>query len=273
MRAVWLILLVIVAISPLAAQEGDSEGDEKIKDTIRKIQEESEKAEEEEDSRRGDGKDDYGCIDAGCEIGCEFFSEFCLDLFGGLLGEYLALVRFAPYPYSNEVPFIFSTVDAAGSGYPKFANLNIATDLSMHFDETYGNTNRLTAQVSAVQLNLFNQTIFSSSEYLSTLSVNVGASLLIRNFDLSSFAGVYVVTNTGTSRFSLGLSSRVFFPAGLYLDVYGLYAFLSKSSGIFHLLVSLNYSIWRFSIGVGYNYNLFVDDVYDGPCMRITFWL
>lgn len=260
MKAIALIVLLTLALFPLFADEEESEGDKKIKDTIRKIEE----AERERDSGRC--KDDEDDADDGCFDACFDFLDFFLAFL-----EYASLVRFAPYPYADAVDFDFSTLDYDDLEDYKIAYLQVGTDLSTHFDDTYGNTNRLTAQLSALQLNIFNQTIFSSNESLSFLSVNGGLSLLIRSVDLSGFAGAYFVITTGDAVFSTGLSCRIFFPGRIYLDVYGLYAFLGE--GILHVITSLNLAIWRFSIGLGYNYNQIVGDVYSGPCLKVNFWL
>jgi hypothetical protein len=39
------------------------------------------------------------------------------------------------------------------------------------------------------------------------------------------------------------------------------------------VITSLNFPIWRFSVGLGYSYNLIVGDVYSGPCLKVNFWL
>lgn len=269
MKTLWIILLLLLPLSMIAADDGEPEGDEKILETIKKIQEE---AEEEEDSDWDEEDEDDGLC--GCLL------EGCFELmdseFGELLWEYMLYIRFSPYPYAPSVDYNFSAVDYLESGSRKVTSLQVSSDLSTHFDRTYGNTNRLTAQLSALQLNVFNQTIFASSEVLPVVSVNAGLSLLIGSFDLSGFAGTYLFTRTGDVMASAGLSSRIFFPGGLYLDVYSLYAFVSSSSGILHLITSLNLAVWRFSVGVGYNYNNFGggdDYIYDGPCMKISFWL
>ena len=261
MKALWIILLLLLPLSMIAAED---EGDEKILETIKKIQEEAEE-EEEEDSDWDD--DDEGDGLCGCLL------DACFEIGGELFWEYAIHIRFAPYPYAPAVGYNFSSLDYHDFGNRKFASFNLASDLSTHFDGTYGNTNRLTAQLTGAQLNVFNQTIFASSISLSTVSINAGLSLLIGDFDLSGFAGAYLVTTTGTGYVSAGISSRIFFPGRLYLDLYSLYAFVSKDTGILHLIGSLNFAIWRFSIGAGYNYSNFVGDVYGGPCLKISFWL
>jgi hypothetical protein len=271
MKTIAIILLLTLAVTPLFGDEEESEGDEKIKDTIKKIEEAEKEKEQDSGGWDDDGEEEDGCSDACFELGCQFFGEFCLDIFGEIFWQYAAGIRFAPYPYAEAVDFDFTILAYPGSMYQKIASLQTGADFSMHFDGTYGNTNRLTAQLTGLQLNIFNQTIFSTSESLSFVSCNGGLSLLIGGFDLSGFAGVYIVTTTGDAVFSLGLSSRVFFPRKLYLDVYGLYAFLGE--GILHVITTLNLAIWRFSVGLGYNVNFIVGDVYSGPCLKVNFWL
>jgi hypothetical protein len=266
MKVLWIIFLLLLPLSMVAAEDDEAEGDEKILETIKKIQEE---AEDEEDSGWDD--DDDGC--SGCSLILDGCGDGCGDSGGGLFWDYMIYINFAPYPYAPSVDYYFSEVDYRQFGERKLTSIQVSADLSTHFDGTYGNTNRLTTQLSAVQINVFNQTIFARSVSLSTLSVNAGLSLLVGNFDLSGFAGAYVVTTTGTFLVSGGISSRIFLPGRLYLDLYSLYAYVSENAGILHLIGSLNFAVWRFTIGAGYNFNLFVDDIYAGPCLKISFWL
>jgi hypothetical protein len=269
MKFLWIFLLLLLPLCMITAQDQDSEGDDKILETIKKIQEEAEKEAEEEDYDSEDDED--GCF--GCQLLAEGCSSVLDSVLGELLWQYFVSLRFAPYPYAAEAKHPFSSFEYQDFDNQKVTSIQVGADLSTHFDGTYGNSNRLTAQLSALQLNLFNQTIFSSSVSLSALSVNAGLSLLIGGFDLSAFAGTYLVTTTGTFMPSVGLSSRVFLGGGLYLDLYNLYAFLNGRAQFLHLITSLNFAIWRFSIGVGYNYNLIVGDIYSGPCVKISFWL
>jgi hypothetical protein len=268
MRVIWILLLLILPLPTIAADDQDSEGDEKILETIRKIQEEEE---EEEGDYYSDEDDDDDCS------GCDLLLNGCLELLDSGLAEiiwqYLFSLRFAPYPYATGVEYNFSFFEYQGFAEQQVTSVQLSADLSNHLDGTYGNTNRLTAQLSALHLNVFNQTIFATSESLSAVSVSGGLSLFIGNFDLSGFAGMYLLTTTGTFMFSTGLSSRIFLPANLYLDVYNVNAFLNGKVRFVHLLASLNYSIWRFSIGAGYNYNSIVGDIYTGPCLKVSFWL
>jgi hypothetical protein len=266
MRVIWIVLLLLVPLSTVSADDQDSEGDEKILETIRKIQEE-----EEQEKNYYDDDDDDDCS------GCGLLLDGCLELldagFAEIIWLYFASLRFAPYPYAAGAGYEFSSLEYRHFEKQKATSVCASADLSYHLDGTYGNVNRLAAQLSALHLNVFNQTIFATSESLSAVSVNAGMSLFIGNFDLNGFAGMYLLTTTGTCMFSTGLSSRIFLPWNLYLDVYSLNAFLNGRVRFVHLLASLNFSIWRFSIGAGYNYNSIVGDIYHGPCLKLSFWL
>jgi len=259
---VCIVLLLFLTAAAVPAQEDD--GDEKIEDTIRRIQEEEQ---EREDPEAADDDEDSS------ESGCGLFGEIFWEIFTELFWQYLAAIRFAPYPYAEYSPYRFSSLIPPPTEDRKIVNLQAAGDLSLHFDGTCGNINRLSAQLSALHLNLFNQTIFSAHSSLSSISLNGGLSLLIGGFDLSAFVGAYKVTTTDTVMFSMGLASRLFFPGKLYLDVYNLNAILVDRIRFIHVAATLNYALWRFSIGVGYNYNRIVDNVFAGPCLKAGFWL
>ena len=266
MKFIWIVLLLLLPLSMIPAQDQEAEGDEKIEDTIKRIQEE---AEEEEEGEAEGGAEDEGDSCAGCQI----FGEIFREILGELFWQYMFSVRFAPYPYAEQYAFRYSTLVFEPGEPGKVASIQASADLSTHFDGTYGNSNRLSAQLSALHFNLFNQTLFASSESLSILSLNGGLSLVIGGFDLSGFVGAYKVTTTDTFSVSMGLSSRIFLPGRLYLDLYSLYAFLNDTIRFVHLAANLNYMLWRFSIGGGYNYNNIVGFVYAGPCLKISFWL
>jgi hypothetical protein len=265
MKPIWIVLLLFLPLSMIPAQDQLSEGDKKIADTIKKIQEEEEE-EEEEEWEEESGEED-SCA------GCQIFGEIFGEILGELFWQYMLSLRYAPYPYAEQSVFRYSTLVLQPGEPGKFVSLQAAADLSTHFDGTYGNTNRLTAQLSALHFNLFNQTLFARSEYLSILSLNGGLSLVIGGFDLSGFAGIYKTTATDTVKASMGFSSRLFLPGRLYLDLYSLYAFHNEAIRYIHLNASLNYTVWRFSFGGGYNFNFIAGVVYAGPCLKISFWL
>jgi hypothetical protein len=261
----WIVLLLIVPLSAVAAQDQESEGKEKIEETIKRIEEEEEeaaKAKKKSGSKRTeDEEDSYTLFD------------FLLDLFGEIFWEYCKSVRFYDYPYAEPYGHHFSTMSYMDFSNRKFVSFQASADLANHLDGTWGNINRLTLQLAAVHFNVFNQTIFSGSTSLSLASFNGGLSLLLGNFTLSGFCGGYIVTTTDTATFCVGLSSRIFLPAKLYADIYILAAALSEAAQFRHLTATLNLALWRFSVGVGYDRSRIVDSVFAGPCFKVSFWL
>ena len=266
MLSLWIVLLLIVPLSAVAADDQDGDGEEKIEDAIRKIEEEEEAAK---------GKKKSGSRQAEDEEDSYTLFDFFMDLLGEIFWEYCASVRFSSYPYSGPADYRFATMSFLDFSNRKFVSLQASADLANHLDGTWGNINRLTLQLAAVHFNVFNQTIFSGSTNLSTVAFNGGLSLLLGNFSLSGFCGGYILTTTATATFCAGLSSRIFLPANLYADIYILAAALSEAAQFRHLTATLNLALWRFSVGVGYNRSRFVDrdSLFAGPCLKVSFWL
>jgi len=274
---VLLFLVLVVAMSCVTVKSSDSgaEGDQKIKDTIedirkkeaqaRKEQEERrkrEEAEEEEYWRQDPGEDnrDYGRSDDGEE------GE------GFVWLEYAIAARFAAYPYAPSSPYAFSTSTFVHPKETKFYSLQVESSAAYHFDGTYGNLNRLTFQLTAFHFNLVQQSFFATSERFSLLSINAGCSLVLPDFLFSGYAGAYWLDFLDGPLPSFGVSSQLFLPGGFYLDLYNLNAVL-ESLWIMHLAGSLNFAVWRFGLAVGYTYNNFAGNVYQGPSLGISFWL
>jgi hypothetical protein len=266
MKFLWITVLLTLPLFCAVSQDQEKEGDEKIKDTIKQIQEEAEK-EKEEEAETDDENDGDGCS------GCQAFGEIFGDIFSEFFWEYALSIRFADYPYAENADYFHNTSIFRYPGADKVASLQAAADLSTHFDGTYGIVNRISAQLTTLHANFYNQSIFASSEWLSVMSINGGLSLSIQNFLLTCFAGGYKVNVLDNFILSFGLSSQLFLPARFYLDLYNLNAVLNDSIQFVHWTVSLNYALWRFSLGVGYNYSRFINSVYSGPSLKVCFWL
>jgi len=264
MKLLWIAVLLTLPLSFVMAQEEEKDGDEKILETIKRIQEEAEEETEQEDTTEEDGDS--------CS-GCQFFGEIFLEIFEELFWDYAWAIRFADYPYAENSDYFHNTSTFRYPREEKAASLQAVTDLSTHFDGTYGNVNRISVQLTTLHANLYNQLIFAGSEWLSVTSLNGGLTLSIQNFLLSCFAGGYKLNVLDNFIFSFGISSQFFLPGRFYLDLYNLNAVLNDKLQLIHWTVSLNYAIWRFSLGVGYNYNQIVGDVYAGPCLKLGFWL
>ena len=264
MKLLWIAVLLTLPLSFVMAQEEEKDGDEKILETIKKIQEEAEEEPEQEDTTEEDGD---SCL------GCQFFGEIFAEIFSEIFWEYAFSIRFADYPYAENSDYLHNTSTFRYPMEDKAASLQAATDLSTHFDGTYGNVNRIAVQLATLHANLYNQFIFAGSEWLSVTSLNAGLTLSIQNFLLSCFAGGYKLNVLDNFILSFGISSQFFLPGRFYLDLYNVNAVLNDKLQLIHWTVSLNYAIWRFSLGVGYNYNQIVGDVYAGPSLKVCFWL
>ena len=250
---------------PLFKVRTNSEGDEKIEETKDKIKEEAEKARKEQKKKEEEKKEEEK------EEKEEESSPF-LDILFWFFVEYSSKIRFSDYPYERSVGYYYNTSIYMSPEAGKIFSLQVASDASYHFDETYANTNRISAQITGVHANFFNQTIFSASESFSVISLNGGISLFLQDFVLSSFIGFYKLNFLDDFLLSFGFMLQLFLPANFYIDFYNLNAVLIEVP-FTHLAVSLNYALWRFSIGLGYNFNKFIDTVYDGPCIKVCFWL
>jgi len=266
MKLLWIVMLLTLPLSFGVSEDQEKEGDEKIKDTIKQIQEEAEKAEEWE-AETEEETDGDSCS------GCQLFFDVFLDIFGELFWAYAVSIRFADYPYAENSAYFHNTSAFRYPREEKVVSLQAVTDLSTHLDGTYGNVNRISFQLTTLHANFYNQIIFAGSEWLSVTSLNGGLTLSIQNFLLSCFAGGYKLNVLDNFILSFGISSQFFLPARFYLDVYNLNAVLNYKLQLTHWTVSLNYAIWRFSLGVGYTYNKFVNSEYSGPSLKVCFWL
>lgn len=266
MKLLWIAVLLIYPLSFAVSQEEEKEGDEKIKEAIKQIQEEAEE-EAEEDPEREDEYDGDGCS------GCQLFFDIFLDIFEEIFWDYAWAIRFAAYPYAENSDYFHNASAFRFPGEEKAVSLQAATDLATHLDGTYGNINRIVFQLTTFHANFYNHIIFASSEWLSVTSLNGGLTLSIQNFLFSCFAGGYKLNVLDNFILSFGISSQFFLPGRMYLDLYNLNAVLNDKLQLIHWTVSLNYAVWRFSVGVGYNYSRFINTEFSGPSLKICFWL
>lgn len=260
-RRVFLAVLLLAALGPGFAESGDEEqGEEKIKKTIEAIQQAAEEEEEEEEYVADDE-------DAGSSL-----LEFLFQIFADIFLEYALSVRFADYPYALNAHYVYSTFAFLDPRETKIVSAHAVTDLASHLDGTFGNVNRVTLALTAFHFNFYNQNIFAGSEFLSVVSANGGCSLVVRGFVLNAFLGVYRISALASSQLSFGLSSQLFLPGHLYLDLYSLNS-VRNAARFNHLTASLNWGLRRFSLGLGFDCARLADFTYCGPCLRAGFWL
>jgi hypothetical protein len=106
MKFLWIAVLLTLPLFFAVSQDQEKEGDEKILETIKKIQEEAGKAKEGE-AETEEESDGDSCS------GCQSFFEIFLDIFGEFFWEYATAIRFADYPYAeNSHYFINRSIDS-----------------------------------------------------------------------------------------------------------------------------------------------------------------
>lgn len=258
-RVVPAVLLLAALASGFADSGEEEQGEEKIQKTIEAIQQAAE--EEEEQEYYPDDEDEGSPL-----------LELLFRIFAEIFWEYGCSLRFADYPYALSAPYVYSTSAFLDPWETKIVSAHAATDLASHLDGTFGNINRVTVALTAFHLNLYNQNIFAGSEAIRVLSANGGFSLIARGFVLNGFLGVYKISALSSCQLSFGLSAQLFLPPHLYLDLYNLNA-VQNAARFNHLTASLNWSLRRFSVGLGYDCTYLAGFTYCGPCLRASFWL
>jgi len=278
MIKIWIIkyffFLCIIAslfyFSPsFTINSSETEGDEKIRETIERIKEEEEQIEEQEVEKEEEDEVDEIRFDEDSSL--ESFIGKLIGQIFKILFRYSFTVRYADYPYFAGNYYIYNT---SSLFYPEERNIfsvQLSTDFAYHFDETYSLINKINAQISAVHINIFNQFIFSESEWFSIISGNAGLSFFLPNFMLNGYLGFFKLNFLERYLFSYGFSSKLFLPKNFYIDFYNINSTLGSLRFI-HFAFNLNYSIRRFNIGIGYNYNDYAKDLYKGPCLKGSIW-
>ncbi len=195
-----------------------------------------------------------------------------------IMFEAMAHVRYMDYPYAWEDESHYSAfIDYDDPEYKKdfrrviLFNLNL--DSGYFGDGILGLQNRLMFNVSGLHFNINQQTFWSGQESFSSLSYNIGLNLSIYNFQLSGFIGGFNIFWPGYSRsmLDIGFSTMIFLPARFWLDYYLHYA--SQDGLSFRLMnLTLNYSLSRFTLGVGYSFYDYAGIDFQGPIIRLSLW-
>jgi hypothetical protein len=141
----------------------------------------------------------------------------------------------------------------------------------VHFDETYGNAARLAFNASAIHANILYHIIFAESEYLSLFSLNGGLTFHFSNMLLNCYLGGSLMDTVDKFLFSFGASTQIFLPAGFYLDIYNVNA-KYHSLWFNHLSGDVNYTLNRFTLGMGYTFSSYAGFNYHGPSFKVGFW-
>jgi hypothetical protein len=193
------------------------------------------------------------------------------DVFPG----YFINVRYTDYPYADNSDYIFSGLIYTDNSPEKIAFLYSSVEasyLGKDIRDTYGATAKISGNLYSLNFNYFYHRIFSSEESVSFYSINGGIYFALANFTLTPFLGAFYVETVDEVRLSYGANLQVFLPSNYILDLYNINSSYG-SLNFNHLSGSLNYALYRFNIGLGFNYNNHAGVSFSGPLVKLSFWL
>lgn len=184
-------------------------------------------------------------------------------------------VTYADYPYAEHSDFHSGSLYTEESPSRKIAFLNSSIEtsyLGKDIRDTYGVTAKVSGSLYSLHLDYFFQRIFSSQESLTLYSINGGLSFATDNFILSPFLGAFYIDILEEAQLSYGANLQVFLPANFIIDLYSLNSKYG-SLNFNNFSASANYAIYRFNVGLGYNYNNYAGVNFSGPLFKLSFWL
>jgi hypothetical protein len=252
-----LLLFIIITLLLTAPAYSADSGDEKIRDTIKSIQDAAGENGEDEDEYNSDGT-----------------SNPVADFFVQLIIEMIKLSftqRFYTYPYADNAAMAWNTATWLEEGIDKIACGSFSSEAAYNFDGTGSNINRADFYITGVYFGIFNQQLFSDSLSFSALALNGGLSIFFPNFILTGFLGSYFTDFLDSSYLSYGFLSRIFFPGNVHLEVFNNNSEIG-SLNIRHWIFSLRYAVNRYSIGASWHVSSFGSIRYTGPGAQLSVW-
>ena len=266
-KVIIISVLLLIILSSINARASDPKGDEKIGETKKRIEEEKEKAREEEEDYEEDSiedEDEEGILDL-------LFDAIFEELFNSLFEDYLFTLRFSNYPYQNDPEYRFNTTNYFDPERSRKVAFNFSNNFTVHFDETYGNSTKLTFNASAFHANMLHHIIFAETESLSLFSLNGGLTFHFPNTLLHGYFGGLLLDTLNELLLSFGMSIQIYLPARFYLDIYNINA-KYHSLWFNHLSGDVNYALNRFTLGLGYTFNSYAGFSYHGPSIKAGIW-
>lgn len=188
---------------------------------------------------------------------------------------YFINIRYSDYPYADNSDYNFSGLTYSENSPEKIAFLYSSVEtsyLGKDIRDTYGVTAKISGNLYSLNFNYFYHRIFSSEESISFYSLNGGIYFALANFTLTPFVGAFYVETVDEVRFSYGANLQIFLPANYIVDLYNINSSYG-SLNFNHLSASLNYALYRFNIGLGFNYNNYAEVSFSGPLVKLSFWL
>lgn len=259
------VALVLLALCGIAA--GAAEGDRKIRDTIEEAEEAEERARKERRRPPREAEEDEEEPGLFGLIARAFFEAFFHVVF-----ENGVALRFAAYPYSRSSPFIYNTSTLIFPDERKWVSVELSADAASHLDGTWGNCNRLVAQLAGLHVNFYNLSVFAQTEGFSVLSANAGITFYVPNLMLSGFVGGYTLDVLENAYLSFGFSSQLFLPGRVHIEVFNVNAAIGDEVWS-HWEATAGLSLRRLSLGAGWHHNSIAGALYSGPCLRAALWL
>ncbi len=260
--AVALVLLTLCGVVA-----GAGEGDRKIRETIEEAEEAERRAKKERPKpprETDDEEEEPGLFGI---IARAFFEVLFQAMF-----ENAVTLRFAAYPYSQSSGFVYNTSTFILPEERKWVSVELSADAANHLDGTWGNSNRLVAQLAGLHLNVYNLSVFAETEGFSVLSANAGITLYVPDFMLSGFVGGYTLDVLERAYFSFGFCGQLFLPGRVHLEVFNVNAAIGDQIWS-HWQGTAGVSLGRLSLGAGWHHNIVAGTLYSGPCLRAALWL
>ena len=278
--AFFFLLLFItgIAFTETTLYSGDDEIDE-IQKRI-----DAEKARQKKKKEKDDGEESSclsilfeGCLEGLCSSdsysdqqytdqgsgGCEFsLLDFSL----------LEAFSYAPFPYAGDWGNDIVRCRNTGNANNKWGFLTASVAGSYLFENTKSLTTLLEANFFIIHMNGFYQYTMAESKTMNIFSINGGLSIPLQSVLFNFFCGFFNYDYIGSLLFSFGVSTKIFLPANLYLDIYNTNAFFGSLG--FHILnASLNLALRRLTVGAGYRFHSYAGVIFQGPELKLSVWI
>ena len=258
-------------------------GDDEIDEIQKRIDEE--KARQEKEKEKDDGGESSclsvlfeGCLEGLCNSdsysdqqdtyqgsgGCDPFRLLDFSLLGAF--------SYAPFPYAGDWGNDIVRCNNTGNANHKWGFLTASVAGSYLFENTKSLTTLLEANFFIIHMNGFYQFTMAESKTMNIFSVNGGMSIPLQSALFNFFCGFFNYDYIGSPLFSFGVSTKIFLPANLYLDIYNTNAFFGSLG--FHILnASLNLALRRFTVGAGYRFHSYAGVIFQGPELKLSVWI
>jgi hypothetical protein len=277
------LFLTVAGVYPASAETVDE-----YKERMKKEQEQADKKKQDEENKKKQQEDkekappDSGNCLGGCLGGlCQAAGSGCFDAFWSAFFTVFAEVRYADFPFARNHGYDFAAFpgapDEAGQRPDiggKFWMIEAGAWGSYLFgqnESVFDSGGFINIDVTAFHANVYYQRLMSvSGSTLNTFSANLGISIPIMNFIMSFYAGGFW-QEWSPWYVSFGTSGRVFIPGSFVAGWYTLFAVYDQ---FFYIVLSpsIEITLDRFTLGIGFNYYNYNNYVNFGPALKAGVW-